>query len=64
MEKVVIDMDAVTSRRRTEHNGTSATPTTYRHLDSYYAGPFCSCGDYSCPRSEDPANRCHLADGI
>ena len=25
---------------------------------NYYAGPFCGCGDYSCPASDNPHARC------
>lgn len=25
---------------------------------NHYAGPFCSCGDYSCPANDNPAARC------
>lgn len=25
---------------------------------NYYAGPFCGCGDYSCPASDRPEARC------
>ncbi|PZU04711.1 MAG: hypothetical protein DI630_00930 [Gordonia sp. (in: high G+C Gram-positive bacteria)] len=27
-------------------------------LTNLYAGPFCSCGDYSCPASSDSAASC------
>ena len=25
---------------------------------NYYAGPFCGCGDYSCPANDKPHARC------
>ncbi|WP_176459814.1 hypothetical protein [Rhodococcus sp. OK302] len=31
------------------------TAADYRADTIRYAGPFCSCGDYSCPRMDDSA---------
>jgi len=27
-------------------------------LTAHYAGPFCGCGDYSCPVNDDPSADC------
>lgn len=33
-------------------------PAEY-HADTWrHAGPFCGCGDYSCPASNDPEAEC------
>lgn len=42
---------------------TSDNVTDNHHDDTRrYAGPFCACGDYSCPASDDPAAQCVYAD--
>jgi len=33
-------------------------PAIYAEATEYFAGPFCACGDYSCPRSADENARC------
>lgn len=30
----------------------------YAAASTHYAGPFCSCGDHSCPASNDPTAPC------
>lgn len=39
-------------------------PAVRAAADQYYAGPFCSCGDYSCPRSADENARCVNSGGL
>lgn len=34
----------------------------YAAATNTYAGPFCSCGDYSCPANHNPNARCVNAD--
>jgi hypothetical protein len=31
---------------------------TYTDDTNAYAGPFCTCGDYSCPVSDNPNTNC------
>ena len=42
---------------------TACTPRPIEHRDrmdetAHYAGPFCGCGDFSCPRDADDAAQC------
>jgi hypothetical protein len=34
-------------------------PDAYSRATAYYAGPFCSCGDLSCPAMNDAEANCH-----
>lgn len=34
----------------------------YGAATNYYAGPFCGCGDYSCPANDNPHARCVNSD--
>lgn len=43
-------MSAATEDRLVDLDHTAAT--------NHYAGPFCSCGDYSCPRMENTNAQC------
>lgn len=43
-------MDAAHEERMVDEDHGAAT--------NYYAGPFCGCGDYSCPANNDEHARC------
>ena len=43
-------MDAAREERMVDEDHGAAT--------NYYAGPFCGCGDYSCPANNDAHARC------
>jgi hypothetical protein len=43
-------MSAADEERMVDKDATAAT--------NYYAGPFCGCGDYSCPASDNENARC------
>ena len=43
-------MDAAHEERMLDEDHGAAT--------NYYAGPFCGCGDYSCPANNDAHARC------
>ena len=45
------------------HNDYDYTPgDDYTAATAHYAGPFCSCGDYSCPASSNETAQCVNSD--
>jgi hypothetical protein len=46
-----------------DENWDFSIPGAYDAATNYYAGPFCSCGDYSCAAMTDENANCSTAEG-
>jgi hypothetical protein len=48
--------------RNFDENWDFTRPGEYEEATKYYAGPFCSCGDYSCAAMRDEHANCSTAE--